>query len=355
MSFRRSFRFAVAGVLLVGLSACAAGSPAAPASTEPRSASSGPASLQGASITVYNAQHEELTQAWADAFQAESGVTVTLRNGDDSELGNQLVQEGAASPADVFLTENSPAMSLVEKAGLFADVDPATLGQVPAAYRPSTGKWTGIAARSTVFAYNPAKVTEAELPKSLLDLAQPSWKGRWGASPGGADFQAIVSALLALKGPAATEQWLAGMRANATEYQGNSTVMKAVNSGEIAGGVIYHYYWYIDQAGTKENSKNTKLHYFGARDPGAFVSVSGGGVLASSKNQAAAQAFLAFITGKAGQDVLRTGTSFEYTVGSGVAANAALPALDTLNGPTVDPATLNGTEVVDLMTKAGVI
>lgn len=348
-------RLAAAVVVLSFAFAGCSTAVAAPESTPATSPSGGGSSLADSSITVYNAQHEELTQAWADAFHAETGVRVTLRNGDDSELGNQLVQEGAASPADVFLTENSPAMSLVERAGLLADVDGATLQQVPAAYRPSTGKWTGIAARSTAFVYDPSKLSESELPKSLLDLADPSWKGRWAASPGGADFQAIVSALLALKGRAAAEEWLAGMQANVTQYQGNSTVMKAVNAGEIPGGVIYHYYWFIDQAGTKENSANTKLHFFGNQDPGAFVSVSGGGVLASSRNQAAAQAFLAFITGKAGQDVLRTGTSFEYTVASDVPANPALPALDTLAGPTVDPATLNGAEVVDLMTKAGLI
>src|SRR3954471_17596198 len=77
------------------------------------------------SITVYNAQHEELTQAWADAFTTESGISVVLRNGDDSELGNQIVQEGAASPADVFLTENSPAISLVDNAKLLAPVEDA--------------------------------------------------------------------------------------------------------------------------------------------------------------------------------------------------------------------------------------
>lgn len=346
---------AAIAVVSVGLTGCSGNAPAARESTPATSPTAGGSPLAGSAITVYNAQHEELTQAWADSFTAATGVTVTLRNGDDSELGNQLVQEGGVSPADVFLTENSPAISLVERAGLLADVDAATLAQVPAAYRPSTGKWTGIAARSTVLVYNPAKLSEAELPKSLLDLADPSWKGRWAASPGGADFQAIISAVLKLKGKAATEQWLAGMQANVTQYQGNSTVMKAVNAGEVPAGVIYHYYWFIDQAGTKENSKNTKLHFFGKQDPGAFVSVSGGGVLASSKNQAAAQGFLAFITGKAGQDVLRTGTSFEYPVASGAAANRALPALDTLDAPIVDPSTLNGTEVVDLMTKAGLI
>jgi iron(III) transport system substrate-binding protein len=342
----RRWTAAAAVTLSVLLTATACGSTAA----EP-----GTAASAERSITVYNAQHEELTQAWADAFTAKSGIKVVLRNGDDSELGNQIVQEGGASPADVFLTENSPAISLVDNAKLLAPVDQATLAQVPSAYRPSSGNWTGIAARSTVFAYNPSKLPEAQLPKSLLDLADPSWKGRWAASPSGADFQAIVSALLALKGRDATAAWLTAMKQNSVAYKGNSTVMKAVNAGEIPAGVIYHYYWFGDQADTKENSRNTKLHYFKNSDPGAFVSVSGGGVLASSKKAADAQAFVMFITGKAGQDVLRTGTSFEYPVASDVKANPALVPLSELDAPTVDPAQLNSTEVTDLMTEAGLL
>lgn len=307
------------------------------------------------SITVYNAQHEELTQAWADAFTAESGVKVTLRNGDDPELGNQLVQEASASPADVFLTENSPAMSLVDNAKLFAPVDAATLAQVPQAYRPSSGRWTGIAARSTVLAYNPSLIAENQLPASLLDLASPAWKGRWAASPSGADFQAIVSALLELKGEKATASWLASMKENVTTYKGNSTVMKAVNAGQIPAGLIYHYYWFGDHSGTGENSNNTKLYYFKKADPGAFVSTSGGGVLKTAKNPVAAQAFLKFITGKAGQDILRTGSSFEYPVASDVAANAALVPLAGLDAPVLDPSQLDSRKVTDLMTTAGLL
>ncbi|HST47504.1 MAG TPA: iron ABC transporter substrate-binding protein [Jatrophihabitans sp.] len=306
-------------------------------------------------ITVYNAQHESLTQAWADAFTKESGIKVVLRNGDDFEMANQIKQEGSASPADVFLTENSPAMTVVENAGLFADVEDATLDQVPPQYQPSTGKWVGIAARSTVFVYNTGKLTEAQLPASLMDLADDSWKGRWGASPAGADFQAIVSAMRELKGAAATQAWLAKMKTNAEPYKGNSAVLKAVNAGQLDGGVIYHYYWAGDQAKTKENSKNTKLHYFGNQDPGAFVSLSGGGVLKSSKHAAQAQQFLKFVTGKAGQQVLQTGTSYEYPVGSGVAANAALKPLSELGAPDIDEAKLNGPEVVDMMTEAGIL
>ncbi|MBB5791942.1 iron ABC transporter substrate-binding protein [Jiangella mangrovi] len=346
MTRRRSMTAFAAGLAAaaLGLTACSDNSDEDPV-----------ASASDDTLVVYNAQHEQLTQEWADAFTEETGIEVVLRNGGDAELGNQLVQEGDESRADVFLTENSPAISLVENAGLLAPVDQATLDQVPEQYRPATGDWTGIAARSTVFVYNPDELTEAELPASIMDLADPAWKGRWGAAPGGADFQAIISAMLELEGADATGQWLEAMKDNATAYQNNIATMKAVNAGEVPGGVIYHYYWFRDQDGTQENSGNTELHYFRNQDPGAFVSVSGGGVLASSANQDEAQQFLAFVTGETGQEILGTGYSMEYPVASGVAANPALPTLDSLQAPAVDPSTLNSVEVTDLMTDAGLL
>ena len=306
-------------------------------------------------LLIYNAQHESLTKEWIDAFTKETGVKVTYRQGGDTELGNQLIAEGDASPADVFLTENSPAMAAVEKAGLFADLNADTLAQVPPQYRPATGKWTGVAARSTVFVYNKTRLQPDQLPKSMLDLQQPAWKGRWGGAPTKADFQAIVSALLQLKGEQAAAQWLAAMKTNAKIYNDNIATMNAVNAGEVDGGIIYHYYWFRDQANTKEGSGNTELHYFKNQDPGAFVSLSGGGVLKSSKKAQQAQQFLRFITGKAGQEVLEKGDSFEYTVASGVPANPALVPLNDLQAPVVDPSTLDAQKVSDLMTKGGLL
>lgn len=312
-------------------------------------------SEQSDELLIYNAQHESLTKEWIEAFTKETGIKVTYRQGGDTELGNQLVAEGDASPADVFLTENSPAMAAVERAGLFADLDAETVNQVPAQYRPASGKWTGVAARSTVFVYNKTRLQPDQLPKSLLDLQQPQWKGRWGAPPTKADFQAIVAALLQLKGDQATSQWLSAMKADAVLFNDNIATMKAVNAGEVDGGVIYHYYWFRDQSKTKEQSGNTALHYFKNQDPGAFVSLSGGGVLASSDKKDQAQQFIRFITGKSGQEVLEKGTSFEYPVASGVPANPALPPLASLQAPKVDPSTLNAQQVTDLMTKAGLL
>ncbi len=311
--------------------------------------------LDASKLTIYSAQHKNLTQEWAEAFQEKTGIEVQIRYGNDSSMGAQLVQEGAASPADVFLTENSPAMTTVQNAGLLATVDPATVGQVGQQYVPSSRQWVGIAARATVLVYNPSLVPEAELPKSIMDLAEPEYAGRWGAAAGGADFQAIVSAIRATKGEQATAQWLRALKSGAKVYQNNIATMKAVNAGQVPMGIIYHYYWYRDQALSKESSGNTKLHYFKNADPGAFLSLSGGGVLKSSKRAADAQRFLAFVTGKEGQQQLATSDAKEYAVGVGVPSDPALPPLDTLGAPKIDPFTLDGPKVIDLMTKAGIL
>ncbi|MGO4438399.1 iron ABC transporter substrate-binding protein [Rhizobium sp. RAF56] len=316
----------------------------------------GPATAaESEGIVVYNAQHETLTRAWADGFTKDTGIKVTIRNGSDMQFANQIIEEGAASPADVFLTENSPAMTLVNAHGLFAPVDAETLAQVEETFKSTDGKWVGVAARSTVFAYDKTKLKEADLPRSLLDLADPKWKGRWGAAPAGADFQAIVGALLEIKGEEVTASWLKALKENASPYKGNSVAMKAVNAGEIEGAVIYHYYWFGDQAKTAENSSNVALHYFKNQDPGAFVSVSGGGVLASSQHQKEAQAFLKWVTDKGGQAVLRDGNSFEYAVGKGAQSNPKLVPLADLDAPKVAPANLDSKKVTELMTAAGLI
>ena len=52
------------------------------------------------------------------------------------------------------------------------------------------------------------------------------------------------------------------------------------------------------------------------QDPGYIVDVSGAGVLKSSKHQAEAQKFLAFLASTKGQAVMADGDSFEYPLGS---------------------------------------
>ena len=54
-------------------------------------------------IVIYNAQHETLTKAWVDAFTQETGIKVTVRNGGDTELGNQIVLQGGTMKNDAVV------------------------------------------------------------------------------------------------------------------------------------------------------------------------------------------------------------------------------------------------------------
>jgi iron(III) transport system substrate-binding protein len=304
-------------------------------------------------LVIYNAQHEELIDVIAKKFEKKTGLDVELRNGPDLELANQIVAEGKASPADVFLTENSPAMSLVQSKGLLGKLDASTLEHVPGEYRPDDGSWTGFAARSTVLVYNTDQVKPADLPKSILELAEPKWKGKVSFSPTGADFQAIVSAVLHLEGEARTKEWLAGLKENGEVYDGNNVVLQSVNKGDVETGIIYHYYWYRDQEESGENSDSSKLYFFGNQDPGAFVSVSGAGVLKAGDHQRTAQKFVDYLTSKEGQQVIADSYALEYTLNPQVDLGRGVKGLDDLDPPAVDVSDLNGPEVVKLMQEAG--
>lgn len=306
-------------------------------------------------LVVYNAQHEELLDEIVPLFEEESGLDVELRSGKDLEMANQIVEEGSDSPADVFLTENSPAMSIVDNEGLFAPVPQAALDNIPAEHVPASGTWTGFLARSTAVMYNTDSLTEADLPESILDFADPEWEGRVGFSPTGADFQAIVSAVLQLEGEGATRTWLEGLAANGVVLQNNLVVMQSADSGEIDAGIAYHYYWYRDQQENGTDSDDSALYFFGDQDPGAFLSVSGAGILESSENADAAEEFVTWLTSAPAQQAMADSYALEYPLNPEAELNPEVKAFDELEPPTVDIASLNGPQVTELMTEAGLL
>jgi iron(III) transport system substrate-binding protein len=133
---------------------------------------------KGPSIVVYNGQHPELTQALVAAFQKQTGIKVNMRTNDSVVLADQLLSEGSHTPADVFISENSPEMMMLEQHGFLSKLDASTLAQIPAQDNSPTGQWVGLALRVSSLVYDASLQSAAKLPKSVLDLAQPQWKGK---------------------------------------------------------------------------------------------------------------------------------------------------------------------------------
>ncbi|ACU76247.1 extracellular solute-binding protein family 1 [Catenulispora acidiphila DSM 44928] len=330
---------------LVGVAGC--GSSASKASAGGTSS--------GQSITVYSGQHEQTVKALVADFEKRTGVKVELRSGDEAELANQLLQEGSASPADVFYAENPPALTMLDEKGLLAPVAPDALKAVPAADSSPKGDWLGVSARAAAFIAATGSAADTAPPTSLRDLAKPEWKGRLGIAPSETDFAPVITRMIAADGVEATKAWLVGLKANAKTYDSNEDLSAAVNAGEVQGGVIDHYYWFRlrDEKGAADT--HSKLHYFAKGDPGALVDVSGAAVLKNGKHQQAAQAFLAYLVSAPAQQLIATSESYEYPLVAGIAAKDGLAPLDSI-GTVADVAQLgDGKQALQLLQDTGLL
>jgi iron(III) transport system substrate-binding protein len=312
-----------AGMLTASAAACGAGS-------------GGDAPANG--LILYSGQHEQTTQALVSAFEEQTGIKVTVRNGDEDTLAEQIMQEGSRSPADVFYTENSPALMKLAGQHLLAPVDKATLAGVPSGGNSPAGNWVGVSARVSVLVYNTSALKPSQLPSSVMDLTSPQWAGKLGIAPGETDFQPIITSIADKYGSTAALAWLKAIKSNTGShvYQDNETLTSEVNSGHVEIGLINHYYWYRLRAGPGASAMHSALHFFAAGDPGYVLDVSGAGILASSTHQTAAQQFLAFLVSAAGQRIIAQSDSFEYPLRPGVAANPELPPLSSLHPDPAD-------------------
>jgi iron(III) transport system substrate-binding protein len=129
-----------------------------------------------------------------------------------------------------------------------------------------------------------------------------------------------------------------------------------VNRGLAAFGVINQYYWYRLKAEIGVGAIHSKITYFAPRDPGYVVDVSGAAVLKSSKHQADAQRFLAFLVSHKGQEIIAHSQSFEYPLAPGVKQAAPETPFDELQPNAITIADLgDGARAIALLQKAGLL
>ncbi len=308
----------------------------------------------GPSLVLYNGQHPQLTQALVSAFEQQTGIKVNMRTNDSVVLADQLLQEGSHSPADVYISENSPELMMLEQHGLLAKLSPSTLDQIPAKNNSPTGDWVGMALRVSSLVYDPSLLPASQLPRSVLDLARPQWKGKIGIAPTDSDFPPLVGAVIAKYGVAAATTWLAGLKRNAELYQDDEAVVAAVNRGDVASGVINQYYWYRLRLEVGKSSVHSALFYFPNGDVGSITNISGAAVIASSKHRALAERFVKFLVSPAAQRIISTGDDFEYPARLGVPPNSALPPLAAIAHATLSASVLgNDQEAAKLLERSG--
>ncbi len=310
-------------------------------------------------IVLYSAQHQQTTDAMIAAFTKQTGIHVRVEQNDEDVLTAQLEEEGELTPADVFYTENSNWLEQLADQHMLAKVEPATLTAVPKQDSAANGDWVGVSARISVLIYNTSKLKPSELPKSVLELAKPRWRGKIEIAPGETDMWPVISSIVRSYGRKVALRWLIGLELNAEgndQVPDNETITSDVSQGTTELGLINHYYYYRLMSEIGKKAVKADIAYFAPHDPGYVEDISGAAILKTSKHMAADQEFLRFLTSRAGQEVLAHSNSFEYPIRAGVAANSQLTPLSRLQPIDFTPAELGtGLNAKELLEESGLL
>lgn len=319
-------------------------------------AEAGAATEADGAFTLYSGRDEELIAPLVEAFEAESGVDVEVRYGNTPELAALLLEEGDATPADVFLSQDAGALGAVAGEGLFTALPEDVAGSVPAEFTSTDGTWVGVTGRARVVVYDGEDLTEEQVPDTIDAYVEPDWSGRVGVAPTNASFQSFVTAYRVLEGEEAAVTWVDALAANEPQvFEGNSAILEAVDSGVVDVGLVNHYYWFARAAEVGEDAMRAQVRFLAPGDPGAIVNVTGAGVLSGSADDADALSFVEYLVSEAGQTYFVEET-YEYPLIDGVDAPPGLPPLADLVTPGLDLADLDDLgETQDLLAEAGLV
>lgn len=319
--------------------------------------SGGGSPAEGGSFVLYTGRDEELIAPIVDAFTEETGITVEVRYGNSAEMAAQLLEEGDGTPAHVFLSQEVGAVGALAKAGLLGDLPAETVERADERFRPAEGtQWVGVTARARVIVYNPDLLEAAgvDVPTGVTDLTDPAYEGLVAMVPSNAGFQAFITGFRVSQGEDAARQWLEAMLANGadTSFESNGDVLEAVNNGDVAIGLINHYYWARHE---NRDSLTAQLVFPAGDDPGGLVNATAVAVTPAGAGNDAALAFVDYLLSDEGQATFVTET-WEYPVVEGVADPEGIPALDELEGPALDLADLDSLEATQaLLTELGLL
>lgn len=288
-------------------------------------------------LVVYSGRAERLIKPVLDAFQAKTGVQVDLLSSGTTELVNRLQAEGERTQADVFVTNDAGSLERARELGLLLPVNVKDLDRsIPATYRAPDNSWVGLSGRVWIVVYNTALVKPGDIA-SILDLADPRWKGKIAVPNAGSEYlQAGVSVIKAVHGDQSTQRFLQGLKLNAGTfvYGKSSQIVEAVAKGQVAVGLVNHYYVYRHLA-TQPGAPIAALMPDQANgDMGAIINVAGVAITKQAKNRGAAVRLVEFLISPEGQKLFAD-LNKEYPLNPQVAADAALPARESFRAASV--------------------
>ncbi|SDB09174.1 extracellular solute-binding protein [Belnapia rosea] len=323
---------------------------------------SGPAASAN-EVNLYSSRHYDSDRALYEAFSKETGIRVRLIEGDADQLIERIRNEGANSPADVFITVDAARLARAASSGILQPLrSPVIEQRIPAALRDGQGLWFAVSTRARVVMYDKERGTPEGLAR-YEDLADPRFRGQICVRAASHPYNTSLGAsILAANGPERTEEWAKGFAANLARppQGGDRDQFRAIPAGQCGLAIANTYY--LAAIGASERAEDRALFsrigvIFPNQAPGdrgTHVNISGAGLVKTAPNREAAVRFLEYLTSGPAQERFALG-NMEYPAVADAPLHPALRAMGSFRPEPVDAerTNANATHALQIMQRAG--
>jgi len=311
----------------------------------------GTAGAQEKLLNLYTARHYATDEAFYSGFSKLTGIKLNRIEGGEDALFERIKAEGAASPADVFLTVDVARLWRAEQAGIFAPLKSALLGKrIPAHFRDPNGHWFGFSSRARIIAYDRSKVNPGDVAR-YEDLANPKWRREVCTRTSSHPYNlSLISSMILHLGEQKAREWALGVANNLarTPRGGDTDQLTAVGVGECSIALSNHYYYVRLMRSSKAEHRALveKVHIIwpNQNDRGTHVNISGGGVLKNAPHRDAAVKFIEYLASDTAQAFFANGNNEWPTVKGVKLANPELASFGQFRTDTLPLENLGKTQ-----------
>ncbi len=274
----------------------------------------------GGMITVYTGRHYGIESVF-DQFTADTGIEVRFTTGNDPELRERLIAEGANTPADVVMTADAANVELSADAGVLASVDSDVLVEtIPEELRSETNDWFALSQRLRVIVASSDRVENP--PTTYAEVGDPEWNGKLCLRPSTHPYtQSLVASLIIAEGEERATEIVRSWVDNDPLYINSDTdIYKAVADGECDVAIANTYY--LGRLVTEDPDFPVDIIWPEQDGRGAHVNVSTAAVTANAPNPQGALALIEWLATDGQQQF--ADANFEYPVDPNIEPNEVI-------------------------------
>jgi len=283
-------------------------------------------------LNLYSARHYQTDEALYANFTKQTGIKINRIEAKEDELLERIRNEGANSPADIFITVDAARLAKADELGLFAPVSSRVLEtRLPAQLR--SANWFAFSTRARVIIAN-KDLVKADDVRNYEDLASPRLKGKVCSRSGAHPYNiSLMAALISHLGEPKAEEWARGVVANfARQPKGGDTdQIKSVAAGECGVAVSNTYYLArllrSEKVDDRRLMEKISIIWPNQKSFGTHINVSGGGMLKTAPHKTESVKFLEYLTSDEAQRYFADGNNEWPAVPSVVVKNAALESM----------------------------